>query len=588
VRFDDHSPRFVPRPRGIPPRSHEPWPTIGGIPVRPDPQAEPPRRAADTSALTRIIFEAYGLENPSIQAKASDAKVVHHLGALPVRDNRIAIEAVTAAYREQVQTHALSFNEFVRERRVELSGRSPIEIATLYANYIAPAFSGVPSELASILNAEVPAFLSDRTRWEHTYIVAATGQGKSELLKSLIYTYVTLPNSAAVVVIDPAGDMVEQIAHWPEFVGNDRLVYVHPRLATELTPTINPFAFSSIDPNDTSQAAVDTKRVLAQQLLSAFEEVIAGGQGSHITLNMSTLLMPCILTLLDYEGATLRELQRFMDDERNGDLVAFGASRAHHPDVARFFAEDFSDKRRFGATKGSISTKLQSLFNTGFFTDLTCGPSTIDLERALERRQVILFNLSKGLIGETESQAFGRLLVAMLQGIAMRRAEQREERRVPVHAFIDECHNYITASVRTILLEQRKYRLFLTLCQQIIGENMSGDMSEVITGSCAVQATGYARPLHQRNAAALVQIEPSDIALLGRGDFYMRVGKHPAFRFSGRKELIGFSHRMAEPTWRVVASRQLRAYYRPRKMPIETTSSSPVDVPPTRRKRPLL
>jgi hypothetical protein len=157
----------------------------------------------------------------------------------------------------------------------------------------------------------------------------------------------------------------------------------------------------------------------------------------------------------------------------------------------------------------------------------------------------------------------------------MRRAEQPENTRVPVHAFIDECHNYVTPSVRTILLEARKYRLFLTLCQQIVGENMSPGMSDVITGSCTVQGSGYAQPLHQRDAAALVQVEPSDIAHLRKGEFFVRVGTHPAFQFEARRDLIGFSLAMTPPSWKRMVERQLRNYYRPKRETEETPRSDP-------------
>ena len=54
---------------------------------------------------------------------------------------------------------------------------------------------------------------------------------------------------------------------------------------------------------------------------------------------MVTLLMPCILVLLDKEGATIRDLQRFMDamGKRNSDLIAFAKTRTRYPDICRFF-----------------------------------------------------------------------------------------------------------------------------------------------------------------------------------------------------------------------------------------------------------
>ena len=48
-----------------------------------------------------------------------------------------------------------------------------------------------------------------------------------------------------------------------------------------MVPTINPFEISGIDPLDTSKHCDQlVKRVVAQQIVEAFEQIIAGGMGS--------------------------------------------------------------------------------------------------------------------------------------------------------------------------------------------------------------------------------------------------------------------------------------------------------------------
>ena len=129
-----------------------------------------------------------------------------------------------------------------------------------------------------------------------------------------------------------------------------------------------------------------------------------------------------------------------MDNKENGDLVEFGASLSHYSEAQNFFRRAFSEGH-YNITKKSIYTKLQEILNTGTFAEMTCGRSTIDLEKSVNERKVILFNLSKGSIGEDEGRAFGRLVIAMLQGIALRRESIPKSKRVPVHLVIDECHN---------------------------------------------------------------------------------------------------------------------------------------------------
>jgi hypothetical protein len=300
---------------------------------------------------------------------------------------------------------------------------------------------------------------------------------------------------------------------------------------------------------------VQLKQVVAQQVLEAFELMIAGGSGSSVSLPMRAVLMPCILTLMD-KGGTLLDLQRFMQDGRNSDLVTFGKSRVHYPQAASFFQHEFHD-RRFAITKGSISTKLQELFNSGFFADLTCGPSTVKLHEAIRQKKIIVFNLAKSDIGVSESQSFGRLLVSLILGIALRRTD-----RTPIHLLIDECHNLITPSIRTILLEARKFNLHLFLAQQILGEGMTPAMADVITGSCNVRITAYQHRLHQQAAARLLGADPEQVASLKEGMFLMSVGRHQPICFRGRTDLLGYGHSMTKPSWNRLKARQLRTYYR--------------------------
>ena len=457
---------------------------------------------------------------------------------------------------------------------------------TGYLNYLGE----LEKPLASILSREYPAYITEQERMLHSYVIATTGGGKSELLKVLIHSYVT-GDAAAVVVIDPAGEFVEQIARWQEFVGSDKLVYIKHELAQGMTPTINPFQISGIEASDTSPKALSAKRVVAQQLLSGIQEIIAGGMGSTLTTPMRALVRPCILALLDREGSTLRDLQRFMDGNNNSDLVAFGASLTHYDDVQRFFQDAFNGKQ-YGPTKAAIYTKLQDLFTSGVFADLTCGQSTIDLERVLTERKVLLLSLSKGKIGTDESQSFGRLIVAALQGIAMRRESVPENDRVPCHFFIDECHNFITSSIEEILKEARKYRLHITLCQQNIGDGMSQAMQEIVTGNTEVRFVGKTQPRYRAKAAALIDADPSLLQPLDVGDFQVSRGNKPPLQIKVPSDLLGFHNSMSKTAWRRMQAKQIRNYYRPIVEPptpppqSEATSKEPQpETKPTARRR---
>jgi hypothetical protein len=176
--------------------------------------------------------------------------------------------------------------------------------------------------------------MPERDRQRHTYVLGKSGSGKSELLKLLVYGYLRKPGSATVVVIDPHGDLAEEIARFKEHRKSDRLIYIDPYLdgSGGRMPTLNPFEL-----RDTGPQAID---IAAQSMLEAFKQIL---HNTALTLQMEALLIPCVSVLLNRRGSTLLDLQRFMNDQRNGDLVRLGA-RFDNPAQRLFFRDRFYAK----------------------------------------------------------------------------------------------------------------------------------------------------------------------------------------------------------------------------------------------------
>jgi hypothetical protein len=344
---------------------------------------------------------------------------------------------------------------------------------------------------------------------------------------------------------------------WPEC--KDRLIYVDLTLELSKTPTINPFQIYGIRAEDTSPQALDVKTVVAQQLLTAFQEVLGTGLGAELSKNMRTIILPSLMVLLDWPGATLRDLRRFMDDTRNHDLVAFAQTRHHYEDVPEFFTHGFH-ARHYKETKDAVQSKLQSLFASGKFARLTCGPSTFSLENAIEERKVIIFNLAEGSVGELEGSAFGRLIVALLQGIAVRRDKQN--RRVPTRVIVDEFHNYTTRSMEKIITQAAKYKLNLTMAGQQIGQVTNKEIRDAIL-NVSVLIGGRNAPSFHAPVASMLNVSPEDIGQLDRGDFIAHLSGVPPLLFAIHTHLLGFKHRMSDAEWAEVEADQLRRYYRP-------------------------
>lgn len=79
-------------------------------------------------------------------------------------------------------------------------------------------------------------------------------------------------------------------------------------------------------------------------------------------------------------------------------------------------------------------------------------------------------NLSKGRLGHDKANLLGSLLVTQFQLGAMARSNRSESERRDFYLFIDEFQNFTTDAIASILSEERKHRLCLTLSHQYIDQ----------------------------------------------------------------------------------------------------------------------
>lgn len=398
--------------------------------------------------------------------------------------------------------------------------------------------------------------ISEHARERHTYITGGTGSGKTEAIKVIVHHYVAR-HKTAVVVIEPHGDLAQQIAQWQDFREDpDRLVYIDPAIDTaQYTPIFNPL---DIPDSERTPLSVNSTAI---EIVEVFREILSGVDFSK---QMETLLRACIATLLLRKGSTFRDLLRFLDDEKNADLLAFAKENlVGDLDLFRSFLMTEFGKDSMNPTKQSIKMRLFS-FLPGFFERVTVGNSSFDFEGALKARKVVIFNLSKTNLGEVESAILGRFVLARLKSFAFEQGRIPDERkRVPVHVFIDECQNYITPSVGVILREARKYRVHLTLAQQVLGDGMDTQTIRVILSNTAVKMTGKnARhtldTIAKETGASLEELEALRV-----GEFHIKSGDRRSVKIRMPAHLIRHKGAMKPEEWDMIREAQIARHYRP-------------------------
>ncbi|KLE07306.1 hypothetical protein AF78_00545 [Aliarcobacter butzleri L353] len=383
-------------------------------------------------------------------------------------------------------------------------------------------------------------------RYKHTYITGMTGSGKSELLKVLIMGDI-LRENGSIILLEPHGDLAQSVTKLVK--DKSRLVYINPFLDDEKTPTINLFHL----PNKSEQNIAK----ITQVILSVLKSV---NSDESFTGAMEDVLEMCIKVLLRRGEGSFKELYRFLNDNRNKDLVELGINSPNQLEV-EFFEDEFSSSK---PTKDAVRRRLKKLLNDLVFSNLMNGENTINLEELMnEKGKVIIFNIPKGKMPNTYKY-YIRFIVEYIQVLALKRADLSEEDRIHTHLYIDEAHNFITstATISEILTESRKYKLFVTFAHQAITQIKDNNLRDIMTTMTNVKIVGKNsnKTLEAINKTLNTKLE--DVEKLEAGEFYISAGNNDIIKVNVTDNLIDGKEDISSIQEEEQIDYQLEKYYR--------------------------
>ncbi|MFA5091440.1 MAG: type IV secretory system conjugative DNA transfer family protein [Candidatus Paceibacterota bacterium] len=108
--------------------------------------------------------------------------------------------------------------------------------------------------------------------------------------------------------------------------------------------------------------------------------------------------------------------------------------------------------------------------------------SSLDFNDIINSKKILIINLAKGLLGESNSYLIGMIMVGKLTSAAFARAAMPEDQRNDFYLYIDEFQNITTRSIPQILSELRKYRLSLIIAHQFIAQ-VQDEIRDAIFGN---------------------------------------------------------------------------------------------------------
>ncbi len=296
-------------------------------------------------------------------------------------------------------------------------------------------------------------------RFRHFYIIGQTGTGKSSTMQALGRQ--DLKNGEWMAVIDPHGDLVKDLLPFVPRERADDVILFDP------SDTERPIGMNILEaePEDRDMVVQDALNIM----IKLFWNEIFGPRLQDYFRNGA-------LTLMEYPmwWALTDIIRLFTDDDFQKDHVR----NVKNPIVKAWWEKTFANMwdREKKEIIPYFSAKFgQFITNTTMRNIIGQTKSSFDVGDIMQDKKILFANLSKGLLWDINSELLWLILVSKIQMAAMRRQRMSKEARSDFYLYIDEFQNYITPSIESILSEARKYRLWLVLAHQYLGQLEKSD-----------------------------------------------------------------------------------------------------------------
>jgi hypothetical protein len=315
--------------------------------------------------------------------------------------------------------------------------------------------------------------LTPKDRRRHVYLIGQTGTGKSYAMTNAIIQ--DIKNGAGVGVVDPHGDLIDQILGYiPKERMEDVILFDPGDLERPMGLNMMEYDFSH----------PEQKTFITNEFINIFDKLYdlkatGGPMFEYYLRNALSLLMSDTS-----EVPTLLDIPRVFTNEefRNQKLA-----RCSDPTTVEFWEKEAVKVTSGDISLSNIAPYITSKFNTFISNDyvrpiISQTKSAFNFRDVMDNKKILLINLSKGRIGDLNSSLLGLIMVGKLLMAALSRVDTPEENRQDFYLYIDEFQNFATSSIATILAEARKYRLDLTIAHQFIAQ-LDDKIREAVFGN---------------------------------------------------------------------------------------------------------
>ncbi len=357
-------------------------------------------------------------------------------------------------------------------------------------------------------NQRIKFGIKSRDRTRHMYVIGKSGVGKSTLLENMAIQ--DIMHGEGVAVLDPHGSFAEKMLEYiPEHRIKD-VVYFAP------FDTDNPISFNVLE-----DVGPDRRHLVVSGLMSTFKKIWVDAWSAR----MEYILTNTLLALLEYPGATLLGVNRMLSEKGFRKKVVDNITDAA---VKAFWTEEFANytERMAAEAVPAIQNKIgQFTANPLVRNIIGQAKSTFDIRKVMDEQKILIINLSKGRIGDTNTSLLGSMIITKIYLAAMSRAELSHARMGGMpnfYFYVDEFQSFANETFAEILSEARKYKLALIIAHQYVAQ-MEEKVRDAVFGNVGTTISFRVGPLDGELLEKVFtpQFTQSDLINLGMAEIYL-------------------------------------------------------------------
>jgi hypothetical protein len=334
----------------------------------------------------------------------------------------------------------------------------------------------------------VPFAIPDKARFEHHWIVAPPGAGKSTTLQYLITRDLEriANGEASVVVMESNRDLIKAIEGLKVFAPGEALdgkLVVIDAEDVEWPIALNLF---DVGLSETQSYSPAEREGFRNAVLSLYDYIFSALLSAELTSRQHTLFNFTIELLLNIPSATLDTLIDLMQPSGLAQFQQYVSKL--DSDARRFFELKFNS-REFDRTKEQVVDRLFAVKRIRTLSRMFAAPkSKFDFFTEMGAGKVILINVPQSLLQEDGVEIVGRFFISMILLAAHKRQLLPKEQRLPCFVYIDECQDFIRRDpkIPVILDQARKLNVALILAHQRL-QQLQPYVLDALYGATAIK-----------------------------------------------------------------------------------------------------